>query len=283
MTESAGPVAGRLWIGAMVAPRVEPDAGRLATRRAHPGPYPAGGHHRPRPWRTASVAVRGDQRTRQGAAGRGPGRRALCCPGPGGPRCGRGQNAGQGLRRPGAHGLIASPDTRSNVPVWEQEASASCTGYAMVLAANALGLGAVWKSAAVLDTPPVRCLFALTAARETAGLGQRRLAYRHGPRSDSRSRLPSMQLVTVIDIGRAAPRARHRSPRARPSVADEQAQRAVEGRLAAEPAVTDGPSDRWPDRRSAGRRSRFRRAGSTKLQADWARRTSGSRKASGRP
>ncbi|HUY67209.1 MAG TPA: nitroreductase [Acidimicrobiales bacterium] len=57
--------------------------------------------------------------------------------------------------------VIASPRLESNVPEWEQMASASCTGYAMVLAGTALGLGAVWKSAAVLDTAPVRALFAL--------------------------------------------------------------------------------------------------------------------------
>ena len=57
----------------------------------------------------------------------------------------------------------------SNVPVWEQVASASCTGYAMVLAAIALGFGAVWKSAAVLDTQPVRSLFGLTEEERLLG------------------------------------------------------------------------------------------------------------------
>ena len=57
--------------------------------------------------------------------------------------------------------LIASPDPTSNVEVWEQVASASCTGYAVVLAATGLGYGAVWKSAAVLGTAPVRELFGL--------------------------------------------------------------------------------------------------------------------------
>jgi nitroreductase len=32
------------------------------------------------------------------------------------------------------------------VPEWEQVASAACLGYAMVLAAHQLGLGAMWKS-----------------------------------------------------------------------------------------------------------------------------------------
>lgn len=55
--------------------------------------------------------------------------------------------------------LVASPRVGSNVPVWEQVASASCTGYAVVLGATALGLGTIWKSAPVLHTAPVRELF----------------------------------------------------------------------------------------------------------------------------
>jgi nitroreductase len=66
--------------------------------------------------------------------------------------------------------LVASPRAGSNVPEWEQVASASCTGYAIVLAATALGLGAVWKSAPVLDTPPVRALVG-------AGHGERLLGW----------------------------------------------------------------------------------------------------------
>ena len=41
--------------------------------------------------------------------------------------------------------LIASPKP-SKVEIWEQVATAACTGYAIVLAAYALGIGAVWKS-----------------------------------------------------------------------------------------------------------------------------------------
>ena len=62
---------------------------------------------------------------------------------------------------PCAVALISSPDTGANVPVWEQQSSASCTGYAIVLAATALGLGAVWKSAATVDAPAVREFFHL--------------------------------------------------------------------------------------------------------------------------
>jgi nitroreductase len=53
--------------------------------------------------------------------------------------------------------------------VWEQVASASCTGYAVVLAATGLGYGAVWKSAAVLDAAPVRELFGLATHEHLLG------------------------------------------------------------------------------------------------------------------
>ena len=68
---------------------------------------------------------------------------------------------GKAFAAPCAVMVISSPDLESNVPEWEQVASASCTGYAMVLAATALGYGAVWKSAPVLESGPVRSLFAL--------------------------------------------------------------------------------------------------------------------------
>lgn len=76
---------------------------------------------------------------------------------------------GKAFAAPCSVALIASPDPSSNVPVWEQVASASCTGYAVVLAAVALGYGAVWKSAAVLDTDPVRALFGLTEHEQLLG------------------------------------------------------------------------------------------------------------------
>lgn len=42
--------------------------------------------------------------------------------------------------------IVFSPQDDDKIPEWEQMASASCTGYALGLAANALGFGAVWKS-----------------------------------------------------------------------------------------------------------------------------------------
>jgi nitroreductase len=94
--------------------------------------------------------------------------------------------------------VVASPDPTSNVAVWEQVSSASCTGYAMVLAAAALGYGAVWKSAAVLDTGPVRVLFGLTEHERLLGwinLG----TVAEGARKRTTERPALSELVTVID------------------------------------------------------------------------------------
>ncbi len=57
--------------------------------------------------------------------------------------------------------VVSATDPHASVEVWEQVASAACTGYALVLAATGLGYGAIWKSAAVLDTEPVREFFNL--------------------------------------------------------------------------------------------------------------------------
>lgn len=43
--------------------------------------------------------------------------------------------------------LIASPRVGHKIAEWEQLTSAGCTGYAIALAAHALGLGAIWKNA----------------------------------------------------------------------------------------------------------------------------------------
>ncbi|MDD9950371.1 MAG: nitroreductase family protein [Zetaproteobacteria bacterium] len=42
--------------------------------------------------------------------------------------------------------VISSPMLASKIPVWEQQTTAGCTGYALTLAAHALGYGAAWKS-----------------------------------------------------------------------------------------------------------------------------------------
>lgn len=44
--------------------------------------------------------------------------------------------------------VVARVDRAAKVDDWEQVASASCLGYAITLAADRLGLGAIWKSSA---------------------------------------------------------------------------------------------------------------------------------------
>ena len=65
--------------------------------------------------------------------------------------------------------IIASPEANASVPEWEQVASATLTGYAMELAAAALGLGAVWKSGRHLDGEPIRRLLAMRAGEQLMG------------------------------------------------------------------------------------------------------------------
>jgi nitroreductase len=158
-----------LSIEGLAAPRVEP---------ARDGPAPderdlaqileaattVPDHGGLRPWRFA--VIRGEGRDRFGEAlvaglverqGEGVPEGALA------------KMRGKAYAAPCAVMLIASPRLESNVPEWEQVVSAACTGYAVVLGATALGLGAVWKSANVLDTEPVRALFGVAAHERLLG------------------------------------------------------------------------------------------------------------------
>jgi nitroreductase len=65
--------------------------------------------------------------------------------------------------------VVAAPIEDHKVPVWEQVASASCAGYAITLAAHAIGLGAVWKSVPFLDAPALRECFGVTGAEQLLG------------------------------------------------------------------------------------------------------------------
>jgi nitroreductase len=106
---------------------------------------------------------------------------------------------------PSCIALIASPDVDSNVPVWEQEASAACTGYAIVLSAQALGYGAIWKSAATVDAPAVRRFFALGEHERLLGwvnLGTPAPPKARRPNTDG----PALEeIVTVFDQVGARP------------------------------------------------------------------------------
>lgn len=65
--------------------------------------------------------------------------------------------------------IVASPRLESKVDVWEQQATAACAGFGVVLAAEALGLAAVWKSAPFQDGPMLRRLLSMTEAESMLG------------------------------------------------------------------------------------------------------------------
>ena len=65
--------------------------------------------------------------------------------------------------------IIFSPVASAKIPHWEQMASASCTGYAIDLAANALGFGAVWKNFAYEPGAQMKKILALTEGEAVLG------------------------------------------------------------------------------------------------------------------
>lgn len=108
-----------------------------------------------RPWRF--FVVTGDQRVRFGRALRAAGVEHLDAPA----EAALAKLESKALVAPTMIVLVCAP-TAGKVALWEQEASAASAGYAMVLAAHVLGLGAIWKSASVRTGEALRALFDLT-------------------------------------------------------------------------------------------------------------------------
>lgn len=65
--------------------------------------------------------------------------------------------------------VIISSVKAGKVAPWEQEASAASTGFAMVLAAHLLGLGAIWKSAPMRTGTDLIELLQFTEAEQLMG------------------------------------------------------------------------------------------------------------------
>lgn len=142
-----------------VGPEPDDQQLRLILQAGTTGPD----HGRIRPWRF--VVVRGAARHRFGEALAASAQAFK----PGMPQQFYDKARGKATIAPLLVTLISSPDTRRNVPVWEQTASASCTGYAMIVAANALGLAAIWKSAPYVEQEPVRACLELGADEQLLG------------------------------------------------------------------------------------------------------------------
>lgn len=76
---------------------------------------------------------------------------------------------GKAFAAPASIAIIASCRSGTKVPEWEQVASACCAGYAITLAAHALGLGAVWKSVPFVAAPAMRACFGLADGESLLG------------------------------------------------------------------------------------------------------------------
>ena len=238
----------------MAAPRVEPDRDGSPPDERDPGPDPRRGHHRPRPRRAPAVALRRGHGGRQGPDGGRPGGGRASLQGPRSPRAVVAKMRGKAFAAPCTVAVIAAPRP-SNVPVWEQVASASCTGYAMVLAATALGLGRCGRARRC--STPSRCAGCSACGRRAAArLGQRRLTF-----------VAPQETTAGTPSSRCADHRHRRTDDSPPSpgtvapspgrsMTDEQAHRTEVGRLAAQFAVAVVPATTGQIARSTGRPKR---------------------------
>jgi len=116
-----------------------------------------------RPWRL--VVVEGDARAHFGDALADAGRAARPdLPDPVADRL-----RSKAFVAPALIAVAARVDPEAKIDVWEQVASASCAGYAIALAADRIGLGAIWKSAPFRDGPLLRTLLDLGPHDEFLG------------------------------------------------------------------------------------------------------------------
>lgn len=105
------------------------------------------------------------------------------------------------FRSPTSVVVIASPKP-GKIEKWEQLATAACAGYAVVLAAHALGVGAVWKSVPFTRGNGLVELFGLGPSEEVLGwihLGTSTQA------PSPRAPFDVASLTTVIDGGAPRP------------------------------------------------------------------------------
>jgi nitroreductase len=73
------------------------------------------------------------------------------------------------LRAPLIVVVVASTRPHPKVPAWEQRASAVCVAHGVVLAAHALGFGAMWRTGWYGEAPKVRAHLGLDDAEDVTG------------------------------------------------------------------------------------------------------------------
>ena len=103
------------------------------------------------------------------------------------------------FRSPTLVALIFSPKP-GKIEFWEQSATAACAGYAVLLAAQALGVGGVWKSVPFTKGPALSAALGLTEHEEMLGwlhLGTSPL----GQALEARPPLLLEEIVSVLHQG----------------------------------------------------------------------------------
>jgi len=91
-------------------------------------------------------------------------------------------------RAPNLLVLVASPTDHPKVPLAEQIQATAAAGYAMVLAAFAQGIGAVWRTGWVVEHPLIRQALKVEAQEQIIGmiyLGTPSVAPKPVPKIDS--------------------------------------------------------------------------------------------------
>ena len=105
--------------------------------------------------------------------------------------------AAKAMRSPTSIVLIASP-REGKAETWEQHATAACAGYAVVLAAAAVGVGAVWKSVPFTRGKALSALFGMTDTEDMFGWIHLGTAANEAS-SGERPGLDVSAITTVID------------------------------------------------------------------------------------
>lgn len=72
-------------------------------------------------------------------------------------------------RAPAVVAVVAVPQAHQKVPLWEQRAAACCVAYGLVLAADAAGFGAMWRTGWYGEAPLVRRHLGLLEHEELIG------------------------------------------------------------------------------------------------------------------
>jgi len=91
------------------------------------------------------------------------------------------------LRAPRMLIVLAALQDNAKVPHWEQQISAGCAAFSVLLAAEALGFGAVWRTGAVAED-------AIFAGDLGAGANERIIGFIYlGTRDGARKSLPELE------------------------------------------------------------------------------------------